>query len=107
MKARFTTLTFLTLTFVAGSAFPIAHAEGLIAQREENQQKRIGQGIDSGQLTAGEAARLEKGEQKLEQARQKALSDGKMTWPEKKRLTHRENKLSHRIYHFKHNPRKA
>ena len=106
MRTRFTTLTLLTLTFIAGSALS-ARAEGVIAQREENQQKRIGEGIENGQLTAGEAARLEKGEQKLEQARQKALSDGKMTWQEKKRLTHHENKLSHKIYRLKHNPRKA
>jgi hypothetical protein len=33
-----------------------------INQRKENQQQRIGQGVKSGQLTAGETAHLEKQE---------------------------------------------
>ena len=103
MKQRLMISTLLFLTFMAGSA----RAEGVIAQREENQQDRIAKGIDSGQLTAKEAAHLEKREAKLEKERQKALSDGKMTRQEKKRLTHHENKLSHQIHHLKHNPRKA
>jgi len=42
---------------VAGSlllASPALAGPGRIAQRKENQQQRIGQGVRSGQLTAGE-----------------------------------------------------
>src|SRR5215472_11128218 len=38
-----------------------------VGQREENQQDRIAQGIKSGQLSAGEAARLESQQAKISQ----------------------------------------
>ena len=107
MKTRLGRITLWVLTLGVGFGIPGAWAEGVVARREENQQNRIAQGIGSGQLTAGETARLEHGEQKIERARERALSDGKLSWREKKRLRHRENKESHRIYRLKHNPRKA
>ncbi len=105
-KLELTALTLLALTLAANSALPVAWS-GVVAEREENQQERIAKGIKSGQLTAQEAAHLEKGEAKLEAERQKALSDGKMTGHEKKKLMHHQNKLSHKIHHLKHNSKKA
>ena len=105
-KLDLTTLTLLALTVIAHSPLPSAWA-GVVAEREENQQERIAEGLKTGQLTAQEAAHLEKGEAKLEAERREALSDGKMTGHEKKKLIHHQNKLSHKIHHLKHNSKKA
>jgi Tfp pilus assembly protein FimT len=102
MKYRILVVNGLLFSFLAGIAAPSAMA-GEVKDREENQQDRIAQGIRSGELTKGEAARLEKGEAKIEKDRQKALSDGKLTPKEKKKLNREENKESKKIYKAKHN----
>ena len=76
---------------------------GEVKEREENQQDRIAQGVESGQLTGKEAAHLEKGEAKLEKDREKALADGKMTPKEKRKLNKEENRQSKKIFNAKHN----
>jgi hypothetical protein len=77
---------------------------GEIAQRKENQQDRIGQGIQSGQLTAGEAARLERKETALNQETRdmRALDGGKLTPGDKAVVNQQQNELSKRIYDQKH-----
>ena len=71
--------------------------------RIENQEKRIDQGVNSGQVTPKEAGKLETGEAKIEANREKALSDGKMTKKERRKLNHQENKQSRKIHRAKHN----
>ena len=100
-------IAILSLSVMLGYTAQAAWAEGEVAKREDNQQDRIAQGAESGQLTAGETARLEHGEQKIEKAREKALSDGKMTKREKAKLNRMENKESRRIRRAKHNRKKA
>jgi hypothetical protein len=73
-----------------------------IDQRQANQEKRIDQGVASGQLTAHEAKRLEKGEQRIGNAETRAKADGTVTAQERKHLTRMENKESHAIYRQKH-----
>jgi hypothetical protein len=80
---------------------PFAEA-GPIAKREGRQQKRIARGLRSGELTAKEAAKLEREQAKIEADRQKALSDGKLTKREKARLTREQNRASRHIYKEKH-----
>jgi hypothetical protein len=77
---------------------------GEVAQRKENQQDRIGQGIQSGQLTAGEAARLEGKESSLNQETRdmRALDGGKLTPGDKAVVNQQQNKLSRQIYNQKH-----
>ena len=43
----------------AAAPTPAAKAKPTVAQRKENQQDRIAQGVKSGQLTAGETSKLE------------------------------------------------
>lgn len=73
-----------------------------IDQRQANQDKRIDQGVASGQLTGHEANRLEKGEQRIENAEVRAKADGTVTAQERKHLTRMENKESRAIYRQKH-----
>ena len=105
MRSRMSTAVFIAL-LVTGTAAN-GRAEGLIGRREARQQERIAQGISSGRLTAGEAARLEKGEQRIAREREKASADGKLTPREKGRLEHHLNQESHKINKMKHNSRKA
>jgi hypothetical protein len=76
-----------------------------IQDRKENQQDRIGQGVQSGQLTAGEAANLEKKEATVNQEERdmRKLDNGKLTTGDKKTLTQQQNQLSNQIYKDKHN----
>jgi hypothetical protein len=76
--------------------------------RDRLQQERIGQGIKSGQLTAGEASNLEKKEANLnkEERTDRAANGGKLTQGEKKQINQQQNGLSKQIYNKKHNAKK-
>ena len=76
-------------------------------KRQANQQKRIEQGVDSGQLTKKEAVRLEKREGKLEADKLVAMADGKVTVKERKKLRREANKDSQAIYKQKHDKQVA
>jgi hypothetical protein len=75
-----------------------------VGARLENQQDRIAAGIGSGQLTAGEAARLEARETELrhEIATDRNANGGKLTDAERKDVNQELNGLSTRIYKQKH-----
>ena len=78
-----------------------------IDQRQENQQKRIDQGVKSGQLTGKEAKRLEKGQARVQKMEDKAMADGKMTKKERKRIEHAQDQQSKKIAREKHDKQKA
>ncbi len=77
-----------------------------IAQRKENQQDRIAQGVRSGQLTAGETASLESKEAKLNRETRvdRAANGGTLTAAEKRQIARQQNKVSRQIFVDKHNP---
>jgi len=71
-------------------------------QRNVNQQRRIEQGVASGELTNREAARLERGQARDNAAQARAGADGKVGPNEQRRLQRQENRQSRRIYREKH-----
>ena len=73
--------------------------------REQNQQKRIANGVKSGQLTPGETRRLERGEQRLQNNEKKdmAKDNGHLTKKDQRQLNKEANHMSKRIYKDKHN----
>ncbi len=77
---------------------------GTIKKRAENQQDRIAQGIQSGQLTAHETVRLEKKEARLNHEVKDMRQDngGKLTDAEKAKINRQQNRLSGDIYRQKH-----
>ncbi len=79
----------------------------VVNQRKENQQDRIANGVQSGQLTAGETKNLEKKEAGLnaEENRMEKRDDGNLTAADKARLTRQQNRMSRQIYRDKHNAR--
>lgn len=78
-----------------------------IDKRQETQQKRIEQGIQSGELNQREAARLQREQNRIEAMENKALADGTLSKAEKRRLQRRLNKSSRHIYREKHDAQKA
>lgn len=85
----------------AGSAL----ADEKIHDRKENQQKRIGEGVENGSLTPRETANLEKKEGRLnrEIRHDRKQNGGNLTNKEKARVNRQQNKLSRQIYRDKHN----
>jgi len=80
-----------------------------IAQRKDNQQERIANGVQSGQLTAGETKRLETSEASLnkEESNMRSADDGHLTAADRAKLNNQQNHLSNRIYDDKHNANTA
>ena len=74
----------------------------LVDKRQANQETRIQQGVQSGQLTPKEAAKLEKGQAKVQAAEDKAKADGVVTPKERAKLAKKQNKQSKKIYKEKH-----
>jgi uncharacterized membrane protein YebE (DUF533 family) len=73
-----------------------------IDQRQANQQKRIDQGVQSGALTQQEAARLQHGQEHVQNLENKATADGKVTAKERARIEHAQDVQSQRVYRQKH-----
>lgn len=78
-----------------------------INQRETNEQSRINQGVRSGELTPGEAARDERHLTSIDDqtARMRARNGGRLTPREHAYEERRLNHESRRIYRTKHNGR--
>jgi hypothetical protein len=74
-----------------------------INQREENQQDRIANGIKNDKLTPGQASRLERGEQRLQNNEKKdmAADGGHLTKQDQRQLNREANHMSKRIAHDK------
>jgi hypothetical protein len=90
-------------------ATPAAKPDPSIAQRKENQQDRIANGVKSGQLTAGETANLETKEAAIngETKADRAANGGKLTSAEKTQINQQQNGVSKQIYQDKHNANTA
>jgi hypothetical protein len=91
------------------AATPAAKPKPTIAQRKENQQDRIANGVKSGQLTAGETANLETKEAAIngETKADRAANGGKLTSAEKAQVNKQQNQMSKQIYADKHNANTA
>jgi hypothetical protein len=76
-----------------------------INQRKADQQGRIAQGVNSGQLTAGETSHLEHQEAGInhEEHAMRAQDNGHLTHADRQVIHHQQNQESRRIYRDKHN----
>jgi hypothetical protein len=73
-----------------------------IDQRIQNQEQRIQEGINSGQLTDQEADRMNRRLDQIENAEAKAKTDGQVTKLERRRLNRKLNHSSRAIHRQKH-----
>jgi len=93
---------------VFGAALTVVSVNAqTINERRENQQDRIAQGVNSGQLTAGETSRLEGREAGLNREihNDRVMNNGHLTAGERAQVNRQQNRLSRQIYRDKHNGR--
>jgi len=74
-----------------------AQTVGTEVQRDVNQESRIERGLQSGQLSTGEAARLERGEARIDRMESNALKNGNLSPQEATRIRQAQNQESGRI----------
>lgn len=79
-----------------------------VDDRMANQQDRTAQGLRSGEMTSGEAARTNENQAKVAQQvhNERTANGGALTKQEKKQANKEENKNSKQIYKEKHNNKK-
>jgi hypothetical protein len=71
-------------------------------QRDVNQEQRIEQGLQSGQLSTREAARLQAEQARIDRMESQALRDGQVSAQEKARINSAQNRASADIRRQKH-----
>ncbi len=88
-----------------GCAVAFAQDPATVNQRRENQQDRIANGLQSGQLTAGETKNVEGQEANLNREihDDRQADGGKLTQTEKQQVNQQQNHLSNEIHRDKTN----
>jgi hypothetical protein len=74
-------------------------------QRNINQQNRIEQGVQSGQMTNREVSQGEHGQARVAKTEARAGADGHVGAGEQRRIQNKENRQSNHIFRDKHNNR--
>jgi hypothetical protein len=80
-----------------------AQTVGTEVQRDVNQESRIERGLQSGQLSTGEAARLERGAARIDRMESNALKNGALSPQEAARIQQAQNQESGRINKLENN----
>lgn len=73
-----------------------------VDERQARQERRIDQGVASGELTRRETRRLEAGQDKVERLEDRAKADGRVSLRERLRLDHAQDVQNARIAKEKH-----
>ena len=81
------------------------HTTPQIDQRQDRQERRIEQGVRSGELTPRETARLERGQARIRQMERQALADGRISRRERAAIDREQGKQNQLIARLKHNDR--
>jgi len=99
-----------TITLACVGAFAqaaSAPSTPVVDKREARQEKRIEQGIASGQLNAKETHRLDKEQAAIGKAEVRAKADGTVTAKERRHLNKMQDRASHDIHKQKHDKQTA
>ena len=96
------TLVALALASVFCSA-AFGQSAATETQRDVDQQNRIEQGLQSGQLSTKEGGRLERKEQQIDRTEAHAMKDGTLSPVEKARIRREQAQASRDIHRGKHN----
>jgi hypothetical protein len=83
---------------------PANPAMSRVGERSENQQKRIGNGVEDGKMNAAQTAHVENQEHHINQQTRndREANGGKLTPAEKKQVNKEQNKTSKEIHKDKH-----
>jgi len=99
-------IALLAAVMTGFAAMADAHpATPRIDRREARQHARIHQGVRSGELTRGEAARLRAGQRQVHRIERRAKADGHVSGRERARIQRIQNRENRAIYRLKHNAR--
>jgi hypothetical protein len=101
MTFRHIAIASIMSTVFASTGF--AQTVGTEVQRDVNQENRVEQGLKSGQLSTGEAAKLERGEARIDRMETHAIKDGTLSPREAARIQRAQNQESARINRLDNN----
>jgi hypothetical protein len=94
---------FLFAAMLGTAAIAAAPAEARINQRQAHQQQRIAHGVARGQLNARETYRLERQEGRIAAYEARSRADGGgLSWRERARIEHMQDRESRHIYRQRH-----
>ncbi len=102
MHARLVRLGLASVLAAAFAAPALAQTTQSDTQRNVDQQQRIENGLQSGQLNTKEAGRLERGETRIDKMEANADRNGSVSAREQARITRAQNRESGAIYNQKH-----
>jgi hypothetical protein len=88
---------------LASSAFADGPRTDQVVDRDVNQQQRVEQGLQQGQLNTREAGQIERQESRIDQTEARDLKDGKLSPAEQAHLNQMQNQTSRDIYRDRHN----
>jgi hypothetical protein len=97
-KSRFPLFVFACAAAFSPAAFAQSNPAAADVQRDVNQQDRIEQGLQSGHLSTGEAASLERGEAHIDRMESNDLRKGPITSAEQARINQAQNRESALIH---------
>lgn len=111
MSVLKTTVVGAALALIAATSFaqtaPDPAATPGVDQRQSRQEKRIDQGVASGELNRRETRRLQREQAAVDRAETKAKADGTVTAAERRRLHQMQNRSSRDIRRQKHDAQPA
>ena len=103
MKTTSITFQLIAASLLTSAAWAQTTPAEQDQQRDVNQQQRIEQGLQSGQLSTKEAGSLERQEQHVDKMEAHDMKNGAITSGEQARLNAAQNRVSNDIYADKHN----
>ena len=80
-----------------------AEARDRVDRRQGRQSHRVHEGMKSGEITDGEAARLRASKRAVRRTEKRVESDGVVTGKEEARLENKQDARSRQIHRIKHN----
>jgi len=95
--------TLIVIAALAAGALAPFSANAGINDRQERQDRRIEQGVKSGELTRGERRYLEEEQRRINRLERRFRSDGRLTKRERSILDAELDRLSRQIKVMKHN----
>src|SRR5258707_775989 len=96
-------IVFISAALLIAASGYAQTATPVVTDKQINQQERIKEGVQSGELTKPETRRLEAREAKIQHDKKVAKSDGVVTPEERAKLRREERRTSRAIYRDKHN----
>jgi len=96
-------MIFTMALMITGLIFLDADLAGQVTGRQATQQKRIRQGVASGELTRCEAGILKREQRHIQRQKRKAWSNGMLTPGERTRFKQNQNYSNRHSYRLKHN----